>query len=51
VLVAAIAPAGVSVDWLNTTPAVIGIVFAHLANNLMNDLAGTAVGNDTEDYP
>ncbi len=33
------------------TLAVIGIVFAHLANNLMNDLADTQVGSDTENYP
>jgi 1,4-dihydroxy-2-naphthoate octaprenyltransferase len=39
------------VDWLNVTLAVIGIVVAHLANNLMNDLADTQVGNDTADYP
>jgi 1,4-dihydroxy-2-naphthoate polyprenyltransferase len=39
------------VDWLNVTLAVIGIVIAHLANNLMNDLADTQVGNDTADYP
>jgi 1,4-dihydroxy-2-naphthoate octaprenyltransferase len=49
VLLAAIAP--VPVDWLNVTLAVIGIVIAHLANNLMNDLADTEVGNDTADYP
>jgi 1,4-dihydroxy-2-naphthoate polyprenyltransferase len=49
VLLAAIAP--VPVDWLNVTLAVIGIVIAHLANNLMNDLADTQVGNDTADYP
>ena len=42
VLLAAIAPADVSVDWLNVTLAVVGIVLAHLANNLMNDLADTA---------
>jgi 1,4-dihydroxy-2-naphthoate octaprenyltransferase len=39
------------VDWLNITLAVIGITIAHLANNLMNDLADTEVGNDTKDYP
>lgn len=39
------------VDWLNITLAVIGIVVAHLANNLMNDLADTQVGNDTAEYP
>jgi 1,4-dihydroxy-2-naphthoate octaprenyltransferase len=51
VLLAAIAPAPVHVDWLNIALAVVGIVIAHLANNLMNDLADTAVGNDTKDYP
>jgi 1,4-dihydroxy-2-naphthoate octaprenyltransferase len=49
VLLAAIAP--VRVDWLNITLAVIGIVIAHLANNLMNDLADTQVGTDTDRYP
>jgi 1,4-dihydroxy-2-naphthoate polyprenyltransferase len=51
VLLAAIAPDDVRVDWLNVTLAVVGIVVAHLANNLMNDLADTEVGNDTKDYP
>ena len=51
VLLAAMAPADISVDWLNVTLAVVGIVLAHLANNLMNDLADTRVGNDTENYP
>jgi 1,4-dihydroxy-2-naphthoate octaprenyltransferase len=51
VLLAATAPAGTTVDWLNVALAVIGIVIAHLANNLMNDLADTQVGNDTENYP
>jgi 1,4-dihydroxy-2-naphthoate octaprenyltransferase len=51
VLLAAIAPAGTVVDWLNVTLAVVGITIAHLANNLMNDLADTEVGNDTKDYP
>ncbi len=51
VLLAALAPAGVTVDWINVTLAVVGIVIAHLANNLMNDLADTQVGNDTENYP
>jgi 1,4-dihydroxy-2-naphthoate polyprenyltransferase len=49
VLLAAVADT--RVDWLNVTLAVIGIVVAHLANNLMNDLADTEVGNDTVDYP
>jgi 1,4-dihydroxy-2-naphthoate octaprenyltransferase len=51
VLLAAVAPEGTSVDWLNVTLALVGITIAHLANNLMNDLADTAVGNDTLDYP
>ena len=51
VLLAAVAPAGTVVDWLNVGLAVVGIVIAHLANNLMNDLADTQVGNDTADYP
>ncbi len=49
VLLAAIAT--VRVDWLNVALAVVGIVIAHLANNLMNDLADTNVGNDTVNYP
>jgi 1,4-dihydroxy-2-naphthoate polyprenyltransferase len=51
VLLAAIAPAGTTVDWLNVGLAVAGIVLAHLANNLMNDLTDTQVGSDTENYP
>jgi 1,4-dihydroxy-2-naphthoate octaprenyltransferase len=43
--------APVAVDWLNITLAVAGIVLAHLANNLMNDLADTGAGTDTDDYP
>jgi 1,4-dihydroxy-2-naphthoate polyprenyltransferase len=43
--------APVAVDWLHVTLAVVGIVLAHLANNLMNDLADTDVGADTADYP
>ncbi len=51
-LIAALLAAGArGVDWLNIVLAVIGIVVAHLANNLMNDLADTQVGNDTVDYP
>ena len=49
VLLAAVAT--VAVDWLNVVLAVVGIVVAHLANNLMNDLTDTDVGNDTADYP
>ncbi len=49
VLLAAVADT--AVDWFNVTLAVVGIVVAHLANNLMNDLADTETGNDTADYP
>jgi 1,4-dihydroxy-2-naphthoate octaprenyltransferase len=31
--------------------ALVGIVLAHVANNLMNDLADLAVGTDNADYP
>ncbi len=49
VLLAAIGDA--AVDWVSVVLAVVGIVIAHLANNLMNDLADTEVGSDTADYP
>jgi 1,4-dihydroxy-2-naphthoate octaprenyltransferase len=39
------------IDWLGLVLAIVGIVVAHLANNMMNDLADTEVGNDTADYP
>jgi 1,4-dihydroxy-2-naphthoate octaprenyltransferase len=38
-------------SWLDLSLAVIGIVAAHLANNLMNDLFDTSVGTDTGTYP
>lgn len=51
-LAAADAGAGrASVDWLNVVLAVAGIVIAHVANNMMNDLADTQVGSDTASYP
>src|SRR5262252_8311251 len=52
-LLAALAkpPAGRGVDWLGLTLAVVGILVAHVANNMMNDLADTQTGNDTVDYP
>lgn len=31
--------------------ALVGIVLAHVSNNLMNDLADLVVGTDTDDYP
>src|SRR5215510_3459061 len=33
------------VDWLGIVLAIIGILLAHVANNMMNDLADTEVGN------
>jgi 1,4-dihydroxy-2-naphthoate polyprenyltransferase len=38
-------------DWRWLTLAVTGIVLAHLANNLMNDLYDTQAGSDTATYP
>ncbi len=39
------------VDWALFTLAALGIVLAHMANNLMNDLFDLEVGTDTADYP
>jgi len=39
------------VDWLGLVLAVVGILIAHVANNMMNDLADTEIGSDTADYP
>jgi 1,4-dihydroxy-2-naphthoate octaprenyltransferase len=39
------------VDWWCFAFAALGIVLAHMANNLMNDLFDLEVGTDTEDYP
>jgi 1,4-dihydroxy-2-naphthoate polyprenyltransferase len=39
------------VDWWGVSLAIVGILIAHVANNMMNDLADTEVGNDTADYP
>ncbi len=38
-------------DWGLFTLAFVGIVLAHMANNLMNDLFDAEVGLDTADYP
>ena len=38
-------------DWWGLALAIVGILIAHVANNMMNDLADTQVGNDTADYP
>jgi len=40
-----------SVNWLYFTLAAVGIVLAHMANNIMNDLFDLEVGTDTADYP
>ncbi len=39
------------VDWALYALASAGILFAHMANNLMNDLFDIQVGTDREDYP
>lgn len=39
------------VDWWYYALATAGIVLAHMANNLMNDLFDLEVGTDTKDYP
>jgi 1,4-dihydroxy-2-naphthoate octaprenyltransferase len=40
-----------SVNWGWFGLAAVGLVLAHMANNLMNDLFDLEVGTDTEDYP
>jgi 1,4-dihydroxy-2-naphthoate octaprenyltransferase len=40
-----------TVDWALFTLAAVGLVLAHMANNLMNDLFDLEVGTDTADYP
>jgi len=42
---------GASVDWGLFALSAVGIVLAHMANNMMNDLFDLEVGTDTEDYP
>ncbi len=42
---------GDNVSWGWFTLAAIGIIGAHMANNLMNDLFDLGVGTDREDYP
>lgn len=39
------------VNWGWFTVSAVGIVLAHMANNLMNDLFDVEVGTDREDYP
>src|SRR4030088_2834684 len=38
-------------DWRWLVLSLIGITFAHIANNLMNDLFDTQVGTDSTTYP
>ena len=40
-----------NVDWGLFALAAAGIVLAHMANNIMNDLFDLEVGTDTADYP
>ena len=40
-----------SVSWGLFALAAVGLVLAHMANNLMNDLFDLEVGTDTENYP
>jgi 1,4-dihydroxy-2-naphthoate polyprenyltransferase len=42
---------GDSVAWGWFALSAVGIVLAHMANNLMNDLFDLGVGTDREDYP
>lgn len=39
------------VDWWLFTLAAVGLVLAHMANNLMNDMFDVEVGTDTAEYP
>jgi 1,4-dihydroxy-2-naphthoate polyprenyltransferase len=51
-LVAALLAVGEpGLDWRWLALAVAGIVLAHVANNLMNDLYDARTGSDTADYP
>jgi 1,4-dihydroxy-2-naphthoate octaprenyltransferase len=42
---------GADVSWGYFALASVGIVLAHMANNIMNDLFDLEVGTDTADYP
>src|SRR6202045_5115134 len=51
-LVAALLAVGQpGLDWRWLVLSVVGIVLAHVANNLMNDLFDTQVGTDSDTYP
>ena len=48
---ARLAPAGtISIDWIAVVLAVVGIVLAHAANNLINDYFDMTGGIDTDNY-
>ncbi|MEP7378915.1 MAG: prenyltransferase [Chloroflexota bacterium] len=48
---ARLAPAGtITIDWIAVVLAVVGIVLAHAANNLINDYFDMSQGIDTEGY-
>ena len=38
-------------SWFPAVLCVLGIIFAHLSNNLINDWTDSRMGVDTEDYP
>ncbi len=42
---------GPAVNWLYGLLAVVGVVFAHASNNVLNDYFDVRNGVDTEDYP
>lgn len=51
-LVAALLAVGEpGLDWRWLTLALVGIIAAHIANNLMNDLYDTQAGSDSDGYP
>jgi 1,4-dihydroxy-2-naphthoate octaprenyltransferase len=41
---------GVAIDWLSVVLAVVGLIIAHAANNLINDYFDMTGGIDTEGY-
>ena len=47
---ARIFPATLAIDWLAVILAIVGIVFAHAANNLINDYFDQSAGIDTDGY-
>jgi 1,4-dihydroxy-2-naphthoate polyprenyltransferase len=40
-----------SINWLNGILSIVGILAAHISNNLINDWTDVKMGVDTEDYP